>query len=198
MGVASMANENTALVPPDFPASVYESLAELRQVAREAESRDDPRLRRATDQEIALATTQHKEWMCSGHSSRTGLPCRKGRVLGMTVCRRHGGALKRVKAKAEKRLRAALMPVLESMIDVAVSGENENARVKAAGDLMDRFGLGEVVQAKVRSSKGNDGASRVNVVIGFLNHTTPVQSEASPPVTIEAEKTVPKNGRGDR
>jgi len=41
---------------------------------------------------------------CTGHSSRTGEPCKLWPVKGATVCHKHGGRAKQVKAKAEERL----------------------------------------------------------------------------------------------
>jgi len=42
--------------------------------------------------------------LCTGHSSRTGLPCQKQPIKGSTVCRNHGGSTPQVKRAAEKRL----------------------------------------------------------------------------------------------
>jgi hypothetical protein len=160
---------------------VHQSLAELRAIAKRAKSRHDPELRRATPEEIALAESQRKPHHCVAHSSRTGLPCRGTRVMGATVCPKHGGNLKRVKAKAQARLTEALMPVLNSLIKVATEGENENARVKASTDLLDRAEIGALVKAKVRASKKEkaDTSGKVVVNIGFMsNGTTPKVIEA--------------------
>src|SRR5688572_4984227 len=89
-----------------FPArtsqSVHDSLTELRQLAKTAKSLKEWLAigRRATADEVDLAETQRKPFHCSGTSLRTGLPCTKPRVIGMTVCRKHGGATKHAIAKA--------------------------------------------------------------------------------------------------
>ena len=85
----------------------------------------------------------------------------------MTCCRRHGGNLTVVKAKAAKRLLAATMPVLNSLIETALQKDNLIASVRAADSVLDRAGIGEVVEAKVRSSQKSD-SSKVVVQIGFL------------------------------
>lgn len=41
---------------------------------------------------------------CTGHSSRTGEPCKLSPVKGSSVCHKHGGRAPQVKAKAEYRL----------------------------------------------------------------------------------------------
>ena len=42
--------------------------------------------------------------LCTGHSSRTGKPCRLPPVRGATVCHKHGGRAPQVKRAAERRL----------------------------------------------------------------------------------------------
>src|SRR5689334_645835 len=110
-----MRNETRALTPGEFPQSVHDSLAELRRIAKEAKSRDDPRLRLATPDERALSESMRLPWHCAGHSSRTHLACTKPRVLGMTVCRKHGGAQRAVRAKAAQRLLAMVDPALATI-----------------------------------------------------------------------------------
>lgn len=42
--------------------------------------------------------------LCVAKSTRTGKPCQKQRMEGMTVCATHGGSVGRVRAAAERRL----------------------------------------------------------------------------------------------
>lgn len=169
----------------EFPQSVRDSLAELRLMAKEAKCRED--VRRATPDEIALSETLRKPHHCVGHSSRTGLACRLSRVHGLVVCRKHGGSLKRVRANAAARLANMVNPVLNSMFKAATQDSNLAAAVKAGADLLDRSGVGELVQAKVRGSKHQGGDNRVVVQIGFLTNPD------GQPLTIDA----PKVGNGE-
>jgi len=41
---------------------------------------------------------------CTGHSSRTGEPCKLWPVKGSTVCHKHGASAKQVRAKAQQRV----------------------------------------------------------------------------------------------
>ena len=162
-----MAEETQALTTRTFPQSVHDSLAELRQIAKRAKSREDPALRWATEDEIALATSLRKAWHCSGHSGRTGLPCEKARVLGTTVCVRHGAATPQVKAAIDQRLREMANPVLGRMFKLSMQDKHLPSAVNAGKDLLDRAGVGAVVDAKVRSA-GRDQGNKIQVVIGFL------------------------------
>src|SRR5215204_463049 len=132
--------EDRALTAGEFSSVVHQSLAELRSIAKAAKSRNDPRLRWATDVEIALAVSLQKPWMCSGHSSRTGLPCTKARIAGATVCLKHGASIKHVRAAATRRLQAMVMPMLERQRTLAMQSDNPTVAQKATTDLLDRAG----------------------------------------------------------
>lgn len=179
-----MANKRT--VPARiFPQSAHDSLAELRQIAKRARSRDDPALRWATEDEIALATSLRKDWHCSSHSSRTGLPCTKARVLGAMVCTRHGASAGHVKAAANQRLREMVSPVLARLRTLALQSQHLPTAYNAARDLADRAGIGELAEAKAKAL-GRDKADRGIVVnIGFLG--TP----EAPMTTIVVERPSP-------
>ena len=161
-----------ARTPESFPPEVHASLAELRVIARYAKSKDDPTLRRATDDEIALSELLRRPTDCTAHSSRTGLACRKHRTPGALVCRRHGGSARQVQVKAKERLNSYVMPVLKSLYHASQQVDNEKtiaAAVKAGSDLLDRANIGALVQAKVRASKQQQqGGPTVQVNIGFL------------------------------
>lgn len=154
-----------------FPPEVHESLAELRRIAKAAKSKDDPLLRRCTPDELALAETLRKPYHCTGYSSRTGLPCTQNHLDGLQVCRRHGGSGKHVRRALLRRAATAAPALLDSQIarGLDISKDGNAVGFKAAQDVLDRFGFGALVQAKVRASKKQDTAGpSVTVNIGFL------------------------------
>jgi len=161
--------DDEALTVRDFPPEVHASLAELQRIARRARSRHDPTLRWATPDEIALAETQRKPYHCIGHSGRTGLPCCKRRLLGSTVCVKHGASTAHVKAAADQRLRELVMPVIARQFALTQQSEHLPTAHQACADLLDRASIGALVNAKVRHSRQRDGATRVTVNIGFLS-----------------------------
>jgi hypothetical protein len=155
--------------PEDFPESVHQSLQALRLIARQAKSKDDPGLRKATPDELALAEVLRKPNDCVAHSTRTGLPCTRARIVGTSVCPTHGGQAKRVRQALRRRLAEAAPHLIESMILTAQQRENLSAGVKAGSDLLDRAGIGALVQAKVRASRQQQATgTQVVVNIGFL------------------------------
>jgi hypothetical protein len=77
--------------------------------------------------------------------------------------------LKSVQKALRRRLAQASPQLLESQLTRALDTEDNAVGFKAAQDLMDRAGIGALVQAKVRASKKQDGAgTQVVVNIGFL------------------------------
>jgi len=107
----------------------------------------------------------------------------------MTVCRRHGGSLTHVKAKAAQRLAAMVDPVLTSLQDLALQRENLNAAFKASADLADRAGIGAKVEAIVRTSqKGEETDRRITVNIGFLQGPNDQPTTIVVPVRPEADE----------
>jgi hypothetical protein len=156
-----------------FPPEVHQSLAELRQIAKRAKSRTEPGLRWATEAEIALAESLQKPWMCTGHSARTGLPCEKPRLTGLTVCRVHGAGTKQAKVAATRRLHAMVMPLIERQRRLAMQNDNLTVAQKSTSDLLDRASVGAVVEAKVRQSLKDPAAitfeAKTHIGIGFLS-----------------------------
>jgi hypothetical protein len=184
---------------------VHASLAELRDLAKRAKSLAEWKAigRWATPEEIALAETERQPYHCKGYSSRNGLPCRLNRVYGMEVCRKHGGSIPVVKAKAALKMAGAVEPVIANMIHVATQTENLTASVKAGADLLDRAGIGEVVQAKVKSTQprqpGEYNPDAPSVYIGMLGlHINPTpdvrkQLQNDPSAVIEGDRiTIPR------
>jgi hypothetical protein len=175
---------------------VVESLASLRHAALVATSRHDPVLRRATPEEIALAESQRKPNHCIAYSSRTGLPCTCARLLGSTTCYRHGASTKAARAAARARIDRAVMPAIGRMIALSKQNLHLPTAQKAAADLLDRAGMGDLVQAKVHhATKG--GSGNVTVNIGFLSVSQTAQ-DALPtdlPTTdmvVDAERLLPE------
>ena len=169
---------------PNFPQSVHDSLAELRRLSKAVKSRAEWQAvgRRATEEEQRLAIADHQPWMCAATSARTGLVCTAKRLLGMTVCLRHGGSVKRTRLAAANRLREATMPVLNRLIETAMQSENLNAQVKAAQHLLNAAGIGAEVEARIRSSRHRDRDEKVVVTIGFMGapHDAPVTIAVPP------------------
>lgn len=86
---------------------------------------------------------------CRAHSSRTGEPCKLPPIRGATVCRNHGGAIKRVKRAAAERLREMIDPLLDEYFRIALSGESDTVRLAAIRDALDRAGYKPSDKAEV-------------------------------------------------
>jgi hypothetical protein len=107
----------------------------------------------------------------------------------MNVCRRHGGSLTRVKAKAARRLAAMVDPVLGAMYENALQTDNPNAAVKAGADILDRAGIGAKVEAIVRTSqKGEETDRRITVNIGFIQGPNDQPTTIVVPVRPESDE----------
>lgn len=78
---------------------------------------------------------------CTAHSKRTGAPCNNPPVVGLTVCRMHGGATKAAKAAARRRLDEAAERMAKQLLKIADSAESEAVRLAAVKDALDRAGL---------------------------------------------------------
>jgi hypothetical protein len=161
--------------PEDAPQSVRESLAALHQVAQKAKNRFDPLLRKATKEELALAELLHVGNFCHAHSIRTGLPCRRKPVPGGAVCMKHGAQYKHVKAARDKRLEYMVGPAMAEMYKMAMAPKHTKVKREAAADILDRAGVGAVIEAKVRQSFRGVAATGLTVQIGFLQTMKPQQ-----------------------
>ena len=114
---------------------------------------------------------------CRAHSKRTGQQCQKTSIRGGTVCRFHGGSAPQVQAKAERRLRAMVDPMIDRLEQLAHQTDNPKVAAECVRDALDRAGIGALVQAKVRSSHRSEASTAgVTVNIGFL-----VQPDPTPP-----------------
>jgi len=184
--------------PDDFPAEVHASLWALQQLASHAKSRREPGLRRATADEIALAELQHiGHNYCSGHSIRTGLPCRRRPVPGGTVCLTHGAQYRQVREARERRLLEMSGKVIGEMYKMATAPRHTLVKYRAAMDLLDRAGVGAVVEAKTRASYRGVGQSGVTVQIGFMQT---MEQPSDQPLLPAADvfDAAPAEAQGDR
>ena len=78
--------------------------------------------------------------LCKAHKVN-GEPCKAYAIKGGTVCRRHGGSAPQVRAKALERLHAAADWLMERLLEIAKSAENETVRLAAIKDALDRAGF---------------------------------------------------------
>lgn len=95
--------------------------------------------------------------------------CDKDVVPGTRRCRRHGGELidpverRHVLFEAYSRIVGASEKAVQALVEIAVSGRNEVARVTAAKEILDRAGLTAELQISVRLE--SDGrAERISEV----------------------------------
>lgn len=88
---------------------------------------------------------------CTGHSSRTGAPCKLSPVHGATVCHKHGGSAPQVKRAAARRLVEAeirdlfgkALPQVEAVDNPLAAYAEFAGRVMAWMQLMDSL-LGDL------------------------------------------------------
>jgi len=160
-----MANTRT---PADFPPAVHRSLALLQKQSSQRAKASGLELRHATEDEIELAHLLLKPWHCGALTIRTGLPCRKQKVFGCTVCLVHGAKYAAVKEARDRRLQLIAGPVLGEMVKMAMAKKHSRVKQNAAADLLDRAGVGAITEAKVRASYRGQPLSGVTVQIGFL------------------------------
>ena len=78
--------------------------------------------------------------ICTAKSKRSGEPCKSSAITGARVCIRHGGAAPQVKAKALERLAALVDPAI-SALDGLLKSEQDNVRLGAVKDVLDRNGF---------------------------------------------------------
>jgi hypothetical protein len=138
--------------------ALVDSLEALRETARQAQTRDE--VRHATPEEVALAETQRLPWHCTGHSSRTGLPCRKPRVKVTTVCATHGASLKTVKEAARRRFLSEIDPTITRLMDIRDQDEHLPSALGAAKTILAR-----AVGPEAEVGKAGQKAPTIN--IGF-------------------------------
>jgi len=76
--------------------------------------------------------------------------CRQPAMRGSTVCGAHGGRRKATRAKAQRRLLAAVDPVLSALFEVAMRpGTSDSDRLRAIAMVLDRAGFGTTSQLEI-------------------------------------------------
>lgn len=78
---------------------------------------------------------------CAGHSSRTGLRCKKPAMMGTTVCQFHGGASPHVQRAAKVRLDMASDRMAANLLGIAEYSDNDAVRLSATNSALDRAGI---------------------------------------------------------
>lgn len=96
-----------------------------------------------------------KDETCTAHN-RQGGRCKRAPAKGQKVCRMHGGAAPQSIEAAQRRLLAAADPAAAQLVDLLENGENENTRLAAAKDLLDRVGLSGKVKFEGEVKHGFD------------------------------------------
>lgn len=95
------------------------------------------------------------------------MPCKNAAILGATVCIRHGGNLKMVKAAARRRLMLLIEPSIEALLRALGSGDpcntcgrsdDMNVVVRAATAVLDRCGFGPNIKLDVEIEDKNETA----------------------------------------
>lgn len=126
-----------------------------------------------------------------------GERCKKWAVAGAPVCASHGAQLPVVKQKAEARLHAARMALLELSEDaVDVIGElmhnaaAENVRLKAATEALDRVGVrgGVEITADINVTEADPAALLAERLKKLRSAAAPTPTEE--PLVIEASPDV--------
>lgn len=87
--------------------------------------------------------------LCTATTNK-GQPCRGPAIKGATVCRKHGGSLPRVKAKAARTVIAELVdPVLLEFRDMLQDPKTPAAvKVSIGNSILDRAGYKPVTQVQ--------------------------------------------------
>ena len=75
---------------------------------------------------------------CTGHSSRTGLPCKNPAVRGTNVCMTHGAAAPQVREAARRRLALLLDPALKCLYDLLMQRDNLSVALQAVKEVLER------------------------------------------------------------
>ena len=127
---------------------------------------------------------------CRARSKTSGIQCKRHAIRGGAVCRYHGGAAPQVMAKAERRLRAMVDPMITRLEEMALQTDNLKVASECVRDALDRAGIGALAQAKVRSSQRSETSpAGVTVNIGFLVQPEPpaLIADALDADTIDAD-----------
>jgi hypothetical protein len=80
------------------------------------------------------------ERRCVAHR-KNGDRCKNAAIKGASVCRYHGGAADHVKRAARARLENAADLMAKQLLGIALTADNENVKLSAIKDALDRAGL---------------------------------------------------------
>lgn len=87
---------------------------------------------------------------CVATNHKTGERCQNYAIKGGSVCRYHGGAVKRVKERARLRILEAADPAAAKLVELMKNHRvPPQVQLAAARDLLDRAGLNTVQQIEV-------------------------------------------------
>lgn len=96
------------------------------------------------------ATRKRPERRCKAHlSDGSGQRCRRPALAHQVVCRVHGGASKRAKIAAERRLGEALDRMARQLLGIAESAESEGVRLAAIKHALALGGITERTAVEV-------------------------------------------------
>lgn len=95
--------------------------------------------------------TPRPESICTAHRSN-GVPCRKQRVTGATVCTTHGSRAPQVKEKARIRLEMAGDKLAKELLRIAIDDPDvpDALRLAAVRDALSRIGITEKTAVEVQ------------------------------------------------
>jgi hypothetical protein len=124
--------------PDEVSAEVVDEPQNLPAVIRRDASNYPP-VELPNRQDILLESNPERR--CVATNSR-GVRCRKFAIYGSTVCRMHGGAVKRVKEAARIRVENASNRLMRKLIEFAFDDTNPpDVQLKAIQNSLDRAGL---------------------------------------------------------
>ena len=85
---------------------------------------------------------------CTAHAKSTGNQCERSAIAGGNVCIMHGGSAPQVKNAARRRLLEMIDPNLVAL-EVSLESADENVRLRAVKEVLDRIGIAEPKQTEV-------------------------------------------------
>lgn len=122
---------------------------------------------------------------CSAKKRRTGEPCQRWALAGMTVCQVHGGNLPSVKERSKAMLEAARLQLMDSVPDaisvvygLAMNEDTPDAvRLASARDLLDRAGVKGGQDININISDGESPTTKLYDKLASLRGDKPQELE---------------------
>lgn len=78
---------------------------------------------------------------CTARTSGQKRPCKRDAIKGGTVCATHGGSAPQVKAKAQERLAALVVPAIDRLGTLMRQQKNLHVALGATNSVLDRNGI---------------------------------------------------------